>query len=60
MKRTRKLSCKNKTNQYRSNQEAYDAMKDFYRRNYGGIQTNTSVYHCGDHYHWGHERGRKR
>jgi hypothetical protein len=59
VKRTRKLSCKNKA-KYNSSQDADKAMKDFYRRNFGGIETNTSVYPCGNHYHWGHQRGHKR
>lgn len=59
MKRTRSLSCKNKT-EYSSHKAAADAMYSFRRRNLGGLRTNTQVYKCGDHWHWGHYRNRKR
>lgn len=61
MKRTRNLKCKTKTGQYSSRQKAKDAMFDFYRRNYGGVVSpNAQVYPCGDHFHWGHFRNRKK
>jgi hypothetical protein len=59
VKRTRSLRCKDKKD-YLNKKAAEDAMHSFRRRNLGGLRTNTQVYKCGDHYHWGHYRNRKR
>jgi hypothetical protein len=59
-KNTRRMSCKGKSNQYATHGEATWAMHDLRRRTIGGIETNTSVYSCGDHFHFGHERKAKR
>jgi hypothetical protein len=61
MKRTRRLTCKDKSGVYTSRKAANDAMWDFYRRNFGGVKSpNASVYPCSGHFHWGHSRPRKR
>jgi hypothetical protein len=59
VKRTRKLTCKNK-DRYATKKLAEDAMYSFARRQLGGIRMNAEAYPCGDHYHWGHYRNRKR
>lgn len=60
MKRTRRLSCKEKTG-YDSKQQADGAMRSYSNRNLGGIRMNAESYkcHCGK-WHWGHSRPRKR
>lgn len=61
MKRTRRLSCKTKSGQYSSHGAALAAMHGFFRDKFGGVVSpNAGVYPCGDHYHWGHDRPRKR
>lgn len=61
MKRTRNLKCKTKSGHFDTHGKANAAMKDFYRRNFGGVVSpNASVYPCKDHFHWGHDRPRKR
>lgn len=61
MKRTRNLSCKNKQGRYDDHGQATKAMHDFFRRNFGGVVSpRASVYPCNGHFHWGHDRPRKR
>jgi hypothetical protein len=59
-KNTRRMSCKSKDNQFPTHAAATWAMHDVRRRLIGGIETNTSVYPCGDHFHFGHTRSSKR
>ena len=59
-KNTRRMSCQGKSKRFDTHSEATWAMHDVRRRLIGGIETNTSVYPCCDHFHFGHERARKR
>ncbi len=60
MKRTRKMKCKSKRGRFETRADAYEALRSFYRRNYGGVVSpNAEAYKCDDHYHWGHYRNRK-
>lgn len=50
-----KMNCERKR-QSSSKKTAEDAMFSYYRRAVGKKIGRASVYKCGDHWHWGHNR----
>lgn len=59
MKNTRKMSCPGKA-KYDTFDAALEAKRSFYRDKFGGMESNSSVYKCSGHFHWGHTRDRKK